>query len=69
MQITGRMIDTSTAEILASASSKGEASRGGAGILGGGGSWGGEGGGGLDMRSSNFGATILGEANEQKSRR
>jgi curli biogenesis system outer membrane secretion channel CsgG len=62
VQLTGRMIDTSTAEILASASAKGEASRSGTGILGSGGSWGGEGGGGLDMRSSNFGATILGEA-------
>jgi curli biogenesis system outer membrane secretion channel CsgG len=62
VQLTGRMIDTSTAEILASASARGEASRGGTGILGSGGSWGGEGGGGLDMRSSNFGATILGEA-------
>jgi curli biogenesis system outer membrane secretion channel CsgG len=62
VQITGRMIDTSTAEILASASAKGESSRKGAGLLGAGGSWGGAGGAGLDMRSSNFGATILGEA-------
>jgi curli biogenesis system outer membrane secretion channel CsgG len=62
VQITGRMIDTSTAEILASANAKGESSRSGTGLLGSGGSWGGEGGAGLDMRSSNFGATILGEA-------
>lgn len=62
VQITGRMIDTSTAEILASASAKGNASRSGAGILGAGGSGVGEGGAGLDMRSSNFGATLLGEA-------
>jgi curli biogenesis system outer membrane secretion channel CsgG len=62
VQITGRMIDTSTAEILAAASAKGESSRKGTGLLGSGGSWAGAGGGGLDMRSSNFGATILGEA-------
>ena len=60
--ITARMIDTSTAEILASAPGHGEESRSGAGIVGSGGSWGGAGGGGLDMRSSNFGATILGAA-------
>src|SRR5579864_7536988 len=62
VQITGRMIDTSTAEILATANAKGESSRSGTGLLGSGGSWAGEGGAGLDMRSSNFGATILGEA-------
>ena len=62
VQLTGRMIDTSTAEILASAAGKGDASRSGTGILGSGGNWGGDGGGGIDMRSSNFGATILGEA-------
>jgi len=52
-----RMIDTSTAEILASASGKGESSRSGTGLLGAGGSGYGAGGGGLDMKSSNFGAT------------
>ncbi len=62
VQITGRMIDTSTAEILASATVKGESSRSGAGILGTGGSAYGVGGGGLDMKSTNFGATLLGEA-------
>jgi hypothetical protein len=60
--ITARLIDTSTAEILASAQGHGEESRSGAGILGSGGSWGGAGGGGLDMKSSNFGNTILGAA-------
>jgi curli biogenesis system outer membrane secretion channel CsgG len=60
--ITARMIDTSTAEILASAPGHGEESRSGAGLLGGGGNWAGGGGGGLDMRSSNFGNTILGAA-------
>jgi len=60
--ITARMIDTTTAEILASVQGHGEESRSGTGILGSGGSWGGAGGGGLDMRSSNFGNTILGAA-------
>jgi curli biogenesis system outer membrane secretion channel CsgG len=63
VQVTGRLIDTSTAEILASASSKGDATRSGTGLLGSGGSvYGPEAGAGIDMRSSNFGATILGEA-------
>ena len=60
--VTARMIDTSTAEILASVQGHGEESRSGTGILGSGGSWAGSGGGGLDMRSSNFGNTILGMA-------
>jgi curli biogenesis system outer membrane secretion channel CsgG len=62
VQITGRMIDTTTAEILASCTAKGASSRSGTGILGAGGGGGSEGGGGMDMKSSNFGATILGEA-------
>jgi curli biogenesis system outer membrane secretion channel CsgG len=62
VQITARMIDTSTAEILASAPGKGESSRGGVGLLGAGGSAYGAGGGGLDMKSSGFQNTILGEA-------
>jgi curli biogenesis system outer membrane secretion channel CsgG len=60
--ITARMIDTSTAEILASVQGHGEESRSGAGILGAGGSSSGWGGGALDMKSSNFGNTILGAA-------
>ena len=62
VQITARMIDPSTAEILASAPGKGESSRGGVGLLGAGGSAYGAGGGGLDMKSSGFQNTILGEA-------
>ena len=63
VQITARMIDTSTAEILASAPGKGEASRGGVGLLGSGGSvYGPSASAGLDMRSSGFQNTILGEA-------
>jgi len=60
--ITARMIDTSTAEILASAQGHGEESRSGAGVLGTGGSSSGWGGGALDMRASNFSNTILGAA-------
>jgi curli biogenesis system outer membrane secretion channel CsgG len=60
--VTARMIDTSTAEILASVQGHGEESRSGAGILGAGGSYGGSGGAGLDMKSSNFANTILGAA-------
>jgi curli biogenesis system outer membrane secretion channel CsgG len=63
VQITGRIIDTSTAEILASAQGKGEAQRGGVGLLGAGGStYGPAAGAGLDMKSSGFQNTILGEA-------
>ncbi len=69
VQLTGRMIDTSTAEILASASAKGEASRSGTGILGSGGSWGGEGGAGLDMRSSRFRRDHPRRGHEQSRRR
>jgi curli biogenesis system outer membrane secretion channel CsgG len=60
--VTARMIDTSTAEILASVQGHGEESRSGAGILGAGGSSSGWGGGALDMKSSNFANTILGSA-------
>ncbi|HUI53529.1 MAG TPA: CsgG/HfaB family protein [Bryobacteraceae bacterium] len=63
VQITARMINTSTAEILASCTGKGESSRSGTGILASGGStYGPEAGGGINMKSSNFGQTILGEA-------
>ena len=60
--ITARMIDVNTAEILASATGKGESTRSGTGLLGSGGGWATAAGGALDMRSSNFGQTILGEA-------
>jgi curli biogenesis system outer membrane secretion channel CsgG len=62
VQITGRMINTSTAEILASASGHGEEERDGTGIVGSGGSYAGMAGGVLDMKSSNFRNTILGTA-------
>ncbi|MFN7996058.1 MAG: CsgG/HfaB family protein [Bryobacteraceae bacterium] len=60
--ITARMVDTSTAEILASTSQKGESTRSDTGLLGGGGGWSGMAAGALDMKSSNFANTILGEA-------
>lgn len=60
--ITARMINTETAEILASASGKGESSRSGTGLLGAGGGGGTAAGGVLDMRASNFANTVLGEA-------
>ncbi len=60
--ITARLVDTSTAEILASASGKGESTRSGTGLLGSGGSYAGMAGGALDMTSKNFADTVLGEA-------
>src|SRR5271170_2165609 len=63
--VTARMIDTSTGEILASASGKGESTRSGTMLGGGGAGTGGFGGGGGGMTSSNFAATIIGEATTQ----
>jgi curli biogenesis system outer membrane secretion channel CsgG len=60
--ITARIINTETAEILASEEGKGESKRSGLNLGGGGGNWAGGGAGALDMGSSNFGATIIGEA-------
>ena len=62
VQLTARMIDTSTAEILAGAQGHGEDSRKVTGILGGGGTYGNMAAGALDMKSSNFESTILGVA-------
>ena len=63
--VNARLIDTSTAEILAVASGKGESQRSGTSLLGAGGSSGTAAGGALDMKSSNFANTILGEAVSQ----
>lgn len=60
--VTARIIDINTAQILVSCEGTGESTRSGTSLVGGGGGWSGGGGGGLDMSSSNFGATILGEA-------
>ena len=62
VEVTARLIDVNTGEILASVTGHGESQRSGASMLGGGGGWNGAGGGAFDMGSSNFGQTILGEA-------
>jgi len=63
--VNARMIDASTAEILAVAQGKGESKRSGTSLLGAGGSSGAAAGGVIDMRSSNFASTILGEATSE----
>jgi curli biogenesis system outer membrane secretion channel CsgG len=60
--VSARMVNTSTGEILVAVTGTGESTRSSTALLGGGGGWSGGGGGGLDMGSSNFGNTILGEA-------
>jgi hypothetical protein len=63
--ISARMVDTSTAEILAAVTGNGESKRGGASLVGAGGGGGSGGAGAFDMSSKNFGETILGEAVSQ----
>jgi curli biogenesis system outer membrane secretion channel CsgG len=60
--VDARIIDIDTAEILGVADGKGESKREGTSLLGGGGGWGGFGAGGVDMSSSGFEETIIGEA-------
>jgi curli biogenesis system outer membrane secretion channel CsgG len=60
--ISARMVNTSTGEILAAVTGTGESTRSSTSLLGAGGGWTGGGGGSLDMGSSNFANTILGEA-------
>ena len=60
--ITARVVDIDTAEILAVAEGKGESSRGSLSLGGGGGNWHGAGAGKVDMGSSDFQNTIVGEA-------
>jgi curli biogenesis system outer membrane secretion channel CsgG len=60
--VTARMVDVDTGEILASVTGNGESTRSGTDLVGGGASGWSSGGGHLDMGSSNFGQTILGEA-------
>ena len=62
VNVTAKLIDINTAEILAVCTGSGESKRGGFKLGGGGGGWTGGGGGAVDMGSSNFGQTILGEA-------
>jgi len=62
--VSARMVDTETAEVLATAKGLGESTRTGTNLLGaGGGSV--AAGGAVDMTSKNFAATILGEAVNQ----
>lgn len=61
--ITARVIDTSTGEIMASAKGEGISSKSGL-MLGGGGGGGAGGFGGIEMGSSDFRETVLGEATE-----
>ncbi len=63
--ITARIVNTSTGEVLSVATGNGESKRTGTTLLGTGGNSGNAGGGVLDMKSSNFANTILGEAIEQ----
>ena len=63
--ITARIINTDTAEIVSVATGKGESKRSGTTLLGAGGSSETAAGGIVDMRSSNFANTILGEAVSQ----
>ncbi|MBI1737731.1 MAG: curli production assembly protein CsgG [Acidobacteria bacterium] len=60
--VDARIVDIDTAEILAVADGKGESKRESTSLLGGGGSWGGWGVGGVDMSTSGFESTIIGEA-------
>src|ERR1700704_4858541 len=59
--LTARMVDVDTGEILAVAEGKGESQRNSTSLLGGGGSWHGFGNGNVDMGSSDFQNTIIGE--------
>ncbi|HVN17354.1 MAG TPA: CsgG/HfaB family protein [Dongiaceae bacterium] len=63
--VTARMVDTTTAEILAAATGNGESTRKGTSLLGAGGGSDNAAGGAYDMTSKNFGDTILGEAVHQ----
>ncbi|HVP00613.1 MAG TPA: CsgG/HfaB family protein [Bryobacteraceae bacterium] len=62
VQISARMVNVETGEILAVAQGRGESERSGTSLVGSGGNWHDAGGGGIDMGSSNFANTILGEA-------
>jgi curli biogenesis system outer membrane secretion channel CsgG len=63
--VSARMVNVNTGEILAAVTGKGESERSGTSLLGGGGNWWSGGGGHLDMGSSNFANTILGEATKK----
>lgn len=60
--VTARLVNVETGEILALATGNGESRRSGTSLLGAGGSGSAAGAGVMDMRSTNFANTILGEA-------
>jgi curli biogenesis system outer membrane secretion channel CsgG len=60
--ITARLVNTTTGEILAAVTGKGESTRSGTSLVGAGAGGGSGGGAGVDMGGSNFAQTILGEA-------
>jgi curli biogenesis system outer membrane secretion channel CsgG len=60
--LTARIVNVNTGEILAVATGKGESTRNGTSLIGAGGGAGSAAAGALDMRSSNFANTVLGEA-------
>jgi curli biogenesis system outer membrane secretion channel CsgG len=60
--VSARMVNVNTGEIISAVTGNGESSRGGTSLIGAGGGGGGGGVGAVDMGSSNFGNTILGEA-------
>jgi curli biogenesis system outer membrane secretion channel CsgG len=60
--VTARLIDINTAEILTAITAKGESKREGTSLVGAGAGGGAGGVGGVDMSSSNFGETLIGEA-------
>jgi curli biogenesis system outer membrane secretion channel CsgG len=60
--VTARIVNTDTGEILSVATGKGESKRSGTSLIGAGGDYNTAAGGAVDMRSSNFANTILGEA-------
>jgi curli biogenesis system outer membrane secretion channel CsgG len=62
VEITARLVDVNTGEILASVTGHGEAQKKGVGVGGGGHSGWSGGGGNFDMSSSNFQETIIGQA-------
>ena len=62
VNVTAKLVDANTAEILAVVTGTGQSKRSGFGFSGAGAGSSGGGGGDLDMGSSNFGNTILGEA-------
>ena len=63
--ITGRMVDTTTGEILAAVTGTGQSTRKGTSLLGAGGGSGNAAGAGYDMTSKNFADTLMGEAVHQ----